>query len=89
MDIKEKYYSLIKEKSLPNVLGEILEVSYSKKISILEELLSRFDESVIKIALGIYKQNHVDINKINITRLKNELVGCSLFVIKNLSKEVK
>ena len=42
MDIKEKYYSLIKEKSLPNILGEILEVSYSKKISILEELCYKY-----------------------------------------------
>ena len=85
MDIRHQYFSIIKEKNLPNVLGIIPEISYSKKLKILTDLLGRFDEYDVKIALNLYKQNYIDLHRVQILYLKNVLVSlCNDYKTKKL-----
>jgi len=75
VDVRDQYFSIIKEKDLPNVLGCILELSYSNKLKILKELLDRFNLQDLKIALNLYKQNYIDLNRTQILYLKNVIIS--------------
>ena len=76
------YMQLLKMHKLPNVLGIIDEMPFSRKLKILKKLLLKFSNKEITIGLNEYKRNYIDVDRVNIFTIENILVGiCE--VIKN------
>lgn len=73
--MRKEYFDLLIKNNLPNTLGEIQELAYSKKIKIIEELLNKFELRKVKIALNMYKQNYIDIGRVDLMLIKNILKG--------------
>jgi hypothetical protein len=71
--MREQYYHFILDHHLSDTLIEVPEISFSLKISILDELLSLYSKQVINIALYNYKQNYIDLNRVKIVLLRNTL----------------
>lgn len=71
---RQKYYALIRNNKVSNVLDEIDIISYSRKIEILNELMGNNCVDTINSALDRYKTNYLDLNRGKIERLKNDLI---------------
>jgi hypothetical protein len=72
--MRSKYYNLIKEKSISDILSEIDFLSYSYKKGILEFLLQKYNSDIINQALNKYKINYININRVDARKLKGYLV---------------
>ena len=75
MDVREQYYKIIKDNNIPNVLVELVELPYSRKLKILNELLIKFELSVVKLALNLYKLNYIDVKRVNLFVVRNTLIS--------------
>jgi hypothetical protein len=73
--MRQKYYKYLFENSIVNYLDSIEELSYSKKLQILKELTNKFSIESINKALIKYKQNYIEIGRVEIPKLKNILKG--------------
>lgn len=74
--MKEEYYKLLKEKKLSNVLDLISgDIKYSYKYKLLQDLIYKFkDINIINKSLDTYKLDHIDLNRVQIYRLKSWLI---------------
>ena len=72
--MKTEYYQLLTKHNLCDTLKEIPGLSYTKKISIIENLLDTFVPKVVNLALVEYRTNYISLNRINILKLKNMLI---------------
>lgn len=73
--MRKVYYDYLNQYNLLNYLDCIPEFSYSKKLEILKELKKEFSSKQINKALLIYKNKYIDINRIEILKLKGILKG--------------
>jgi hypothetical protein len=72
--MRTEYYNLIKEKSISDILSEIDFLSYSYKKETLEFLLQKYTSDIINQALNKYKINYIDINRVDVRKLRGYLV---------------
>ena len=74
---KQRYYELIQNPNykFDDVLKDIPELSYSKKLEIMEGLLEEHTIIDVKKALVIYKKSYIDIGKVDLTMIKGVLSG--------------
>ncbi|MCP4650337.1 MAG: hypothetical protein GY853_09710 [PVC group bacterium] len=82
--MKNRYYNIISEEKLPEVFVEITELSYTKKIEIILELLTKYDSTVVSNSLQEYKREYIDLKRVNIGRIKNQL----MYLCKKFEKEI-
>ena len=69
------YMQLLKMHKLPNVLGIIDEMPFSRKLRILKKLLLKFSNKEITIGLNEYKRNYIDVDRVNIFSIESILIG--------------
>ena len=72
---RNDYNALILYESIPNVLGLIDEIPYSKKLKIIEKLVKRYNRKKIIIALNEYRERYINLNRINIFTIENILIS--------------
>lgn len=64
---REEYYTLIKNKRIPDVSSECYYISYSEKLKIIEMLLEKYssikDRTNINKALYYYEEKYIKIGK--------------------------
>ena len=75
MSIRDKYINLIKENQINNIFEELTDLSYSKKIQILKNLLDKFNVDTINAALLNYFYNYIDIKRVNYVIIESVLKG--------------
>ena len=71
--MRKDYYNLIKEYGLSDILSEIQNISYTKKQIILSSLLETYSPQTLNMALNDYKIKYIDLNRVDVFRLKNTL----------------
>lgn len=69
------YMQLLKMHKLPNILGIIDEMPFSRKLRILKKLLLKFSNKEIILGLNEYKRNYIDLDKVNIFSAEGILIG--------------
>lgn len=72
--MKEVYYKIIQQKNIPDVFKSIIEISYSKKVSIIGSLLDKYNEKIVEKALYDYQKEYIDLGRININKMKNQII---------------
>ena len=78
--MRDNYYKFLNKTGIINFLDNIEELSYSKKLKILEELNKEFKAEEINKALVMYKKRYIDIGRVNLMSMKNILKGmCKIF----------
>ena len=78
---KQRYYEIIQHRNhmFNDVLKEIPELSYSKKLEIIEYLIKLHTVKQIKKGLDMYKKSYIDIGKVDLRMIKTVLSGlCSI-----------
>jgi len=77
---RKVYNDFIKRHSIHNTLGDIPELSYTKKFSILSDLQVIYPVDVINRALNDYRVNYIDLKRVDLSRVKNTLVYyCNIY----------
>lgn len=71
--MKEAYYQTLQKNKLADILFEVKIIPYSSKNRILKELLNDYSPEQINMALNEYKINYIDLNRVEIFKLKNIL----------------
>ena len=72
---RNDYNAILYYEKLPNVLGLVEELPYSRKLKIIEKLLRRYKKENIIVALEEYKNRYINIDRVNIFTTENILVG--------------
>jgi len=74
--MKERYYNLINKYNIHDIAILIAELSYSRLYNILLDLLYKFnyDISLINKSLELYKTNYIDLNRVEIYKIRNILI---------------
>jgi hypothetical protein len=82
--MKDQYYQYIKTNGIQDVLSWINEIPYSKKLHMLEDILSVFDKSVVNVALAKYEENYIKTHRVVPMLCRNILVSlCKMIQDKN------
>ena len=72
---RNDYNAILYYEKLPNVLGLVEELPYSRKLKIIEKLLRKYKKENIIVALEEYKNRYINIDRVNIFTTENILVG--------------
>jgi len=81
--MRDVYYLLIREKGIQDTFSWIEDMPYSKKISILEELLNLYGVETLNRALFLYEQRYVKEHRVVSYMTRNILVNfCKTIQIK-------
>ena len=72
---RNDYNALLHYEKLPNVLGLVEELPYSRKLKIIEKLLRKYKKENIIVALEEYKNRYINIDRVNIFTIENILIG--------------
>lgn len=81
MSAREEYYNFIKSKKLVDVLDKIYELSYSKKLNILKQVMydkdnnQIYSSSELNLVLTYYYNNYISIHRVNTNIISNVLKG--------------
>lgn len=73
--MRNEYYKFLFEQNVLNYLDEIEDLSYSRKLKILEKLKKFFSSEDINRGLIKYKNNYIDLKRAEIPKLENTLKG--------------
>ena len=73
--MREQYNNLIREKNISDILSYITDISYTRKIYILNKLLDKYSVEVINVSLEIYFAEYVKLNRVDNNRILNTLKG--------------
>ncbi len=78
--MREEYYYLLQMNGISDIFCNLTDISYSKKIKILNGLLKQYDIKIINIALEIYKKEYINKDRIYYPTLENTLKNiCNTF----------
>lgn len=73
--MKKLYYDFIKEFNISDILNNIEILSYSQKLKILKNLLTKYSVDNINMSLNDYYLNYIKLNRIDNNRILNTLKG--------------
>lgn len=73
--MRSVYYQYIKDNQLNDILGYITEISYSRKMSILQGLQKDFDSKTIRLSLNKYDIEYIKKDRVRINLIYNTLKG--------------
>lgn len=71
--MRTQYNNLIREKGISDILHYISELSYSRKINILNKLVDKYSIEVINVTLEEYYIQYILLNRVDLNRLLNTL----------------
>lgn len=72
--MRSEYYQFLKKYNIADILSEIEDISYTFKLNILKELIQSFSPEKINMALNNYKIDYINIERIDLFKLKNVLI---------------
>lgn len=75
IDFRKKYYDLLEEKGVDDVLRQLPNLPYSRKFSIIEGLLDTFSPAKINKALHLYEHSYIQLDKVNYICIDNVIKG--------------
>jgi hypothetical protein len=73
--MREDYYKFILEQGIQDTFSWIEDMPYSKKISILEEVLNLYGVEILNRALFLYEQRYVKEHRVISYMTRNILVN--------------
>lgn len=71
--MRDQYIQFILDNKISDILSGIIELSFSQKMFILQELLERYSVNAINIALYIYKKDYIDLKRVKLMLIRNTL----------------
>lgn len=71
--MRDKYISFIQQHHINDILHYIEDMSYSKKYKMLDNLCKKYSVHIINRALQIYKENYIDIQRVNLYIIENQI----------------
>ena len=84
--MREQYYSFIKENEIQDTLSWVEDMSYTKKLQIIQELLKVYSKSVVNISLAQYEDRYIKAHRVVSYMTRNILVNLCKMI---QSKECK
>lgn len=87
--MREDYYKLIREKSIQDTLSWVEQMSYSKKLEIINDLLTKYPVEAVNSALYNYEVKYIRIHRVIPYLIKNILIGLCKDYIKKNGEKVK
>jgi hypothetical protein len=73
--MRDSYFNLLKSYQLQDTLSEIQGLSFSKKESILRDLLLKYPKEIINMSLADYKREYINIGRVNFIFIENQIKG--------------
>jgi len=73
--LRDVYYNLLSSNQIRDFFSNFNELSYSKKILILENLLKEFSSDVINRALNSYECNYFRVHRVDLRIIDKVLKG--------------
>ena len=73
--MREKYLAFLLQHGIQDTLHAIEEMSYTKKMNLLKELLVDYEPEIINRALNIYETNYIKINRVSLYAIKGFMTG--------------
>ena len=70
--MRDDYYNFLKERGLTDIFTS-LDFPYSKKLKYIKELHNEYGSSALNRALTMYKENYIDLNRVNEYALLNQI----------------
>ena len=86
--MKHIYEEMIRKQNIPDILSAVQETSYNEKLDIIIRLLDHYDSDIICRALQIYKEEYLDLNKIDNIPLKIRLSHQCKILQDNIKGEI-
>ena len=73
--MRDKYYTFLSDNRISDTFIHIPEISYTKKLNILQSLFTIYTNEQINKALNEYELNYIRLNRIDIKLIFNTLKG--------------
>ena len=70
---RNKYYSYLLDEGINDMLYNVPQLSYSKKLKLLKELRSAYTAEQINLAFNTYDLEYIKLNRVDLNRIKNTL----------------
>ena len=71
--MRDMYNKLIQEKGISDILHYVETISYTRKLSILDELLKTYEVSILNQALEEYYKEYILLKRVDNIKLLNTL----------------
>ena len=73
--MREKYYKLLSENRLIDIFEDLEDFSYTQKYTLIKNLLEKYSNHVVNLALYEYKNTHIDLQRVQIKMMSREFEG--------------
>jgi len=73
--MRKQYNNLIREKGISNILFYLTDISYSKKLIIINKLLDKYTIEVINVSLEEFYTEYILLDRVDNNRILNTLKG--------------
>ena len=73
--MRDAYYEFIRKNAIQDSLSWVEDVPYSKKLNILEEILTIYNKEILNRALNLYEKNYIEKHRVVSYMIRNTLVS--------------
>ena len=73
--MRDKYHQLLLKHGLQDTLHLIPELSYSRKLTLLNDLLEHYESNIVNRALNEYERVYIKMDRVNLHAIKGFLLG--------------
>jgi len=73
--MRDAYYEFIRKNAIQDSLSWIEDIPYSKKLNILEEILTIYNKEILNRALNLYEKNYIEKHRVVSYMIRNTLVS--------------
>jgi len=73
--MRDAYYEFIRKNAIQDSLSWIEDIPYSKKLNILEEILTIYNKETLNRALNLYEKNYIEKHRVVSYMIRNTLVS--------------
>lgn len=86
--MREDYYDFIKRNEIQDTLSWVEDMSFSKKLNVLEEIMTVYSRDVLNRALNKYEEMYVKTHRVIPYMTRNALVSlCKTIQIEDSKKK--
>jgi len=73
--MRDNYYKLLSENRLIDIFEDLEDFSYTQKYTLIKNLLEKYSNHVVNLALYEYKNTHIDLQRVQIKMMSREFEG--------------
>ena len=73
--MRDAYYDFIRQHAIQDALSWIEDIPYSKKLNILEEILTVYNVELLNRSLHLYEENYIKKHRVVSYMIRNTLVS--------------